>query len=157
MTSEQRKVSEALAEDGFPMTEEVAGAVLHRIEGEICAAIDSGGGIDLVRPTGRGMVPIEADEVPHRFMERVMLGLRSPSKLVGGMIPARTACPFRERCAVADTCHHKGPQHDCDFSCAIARGLDLSERRLGSSRPGQGGLTQDDLSFLDNPCAFRRG
>jgi hypothetical protein len=74
MTSEQKRISDRLAADGFPLIEGGVGAVLHKIEGEICAAIDSGGCIDLVRPTGRGMIPIEADEVPRRFMDVVILG-----------------------------------------------------------------------------------
>jgi hypothetical protein len=79
MTSEQKKISDLLAADGFPLIEGGVGAVLHRVEGEICAAIDDGGVIDLVRPTGRGMVPIEADEVPRHFMEVVILGIRKPT------------------------------------------------------------------------------
>jgi hypothetical protein len=91
MTSEQKKTSNMLTADGFHLIEGGVGAVLHMVEGEICAAIDDNGCIDLVRPVGRGMIPIEVDEVPLRFMEvmsrraegrrdlRLMLGIRKPT------------------------------------------------------------------------------
>lgn len=73
MTNEQKRISDLLAADGFPLVPGAV-AVLHKIEGEIYAAVGDDGMIDLVRPTGRGMVPIEAHEVPHRFRDVVILG-----------------------------------------------------------------------------------
>ena len=50
------------------------------------------------------------------------------SLLVDGIIPARTDCPFRWRCEIADAgqCKLSGPLHRADFSCAIARSFDLT-------------------------------
>ena len=51
------------------------------------------------------------------------------SKLVNGRIPAHTECPFRAQCGFAwpdenneIRCHHRGVDHEVDFSCAFARG-----------------------------------
>ena len=51
-------------------------------------------------------------------------------KLEEGRIPPHTGCPFREQCSVAERgqCYHKGVDHECAYSCAIARGFDLIER-----------------------------
>jgi len=45
------------------------------------------------------------------------------SELVNGRIPAHTECPYRAECpqAEAGICHHKGVDHECEFSCALAR------------------------------------
>lgn len=52
------------------------------------------------------------------------------TKLVAGKIPAHTECPFRANCPMAanNTCHHKGTEHNRDFSCGAARAYDLIER-----------------------------
>ena len=52
------------------------------------------------------------------------------SKLVDGRIPAYTPCPFRSECPIAkdNACRHMGVQHKIPFSCASARGYDLSTR-----------------------------
>lgn len=52
------------------------------------------------------------------------------SKLVAGRIPAHTECPFRAGCAIAanSTCHHKGTEHNVEFSCGAARAYDLIQR-----------------------------
>lgn len=51
--------------------------------------------------------------------------------LVNGKIPARTACPFKTRCATAEggKCHHTGESHPVDFSCATARGFEMVEEK----------------------------
>lgn len=53
-----------------------------------------------------------------------------PSKLVNGLIPPHTTCPFAGRCADADTglCRHKGVYHTTTFSCGFARAYDLLQR-----------------------------
>ena len=46
------------------------------------------------------------------------------SQLINGNIPASTICPFSsENCF--DSCPCNGRKHTCDFSCALARGLDM--------------------------------
>lgn len=57
-----------------------------------------------------------------------MITERPKSKLVFGAIPAHTECPFLEECSKGTMkCFvgHKGKDHSVDFSCAIARGLDI--------------------------------
>lgn len=44
------------------------------------------------------------------------------SKLVQGLIPAKTECPFKDgTCPLVETCPHKGVNHPVAFSCAAAR------------------------------------
>ncbi len=104
MTPDQRRVSEALEADGFPRDPGVVGAVAHRTENEVLIVLDDSGAISLMRPTGRGFVPIEADEVPRSVMDRIV-------------------CPRPEL------------------------------RR----RDHAGEICEEDMAFLDNPCAFQRG
>jgi len=47
--------------------------------------------------------------------------------LVNGLILKGDECPFKEHCGIAQmgSCHHKGVDHPCDFSCASARGFNM--------------------------------
>lgn len=74
MTDKQKRVSNALTEDGFPPVAPAVGGVLHDAGEGVLALVDNGGVISLVRPTSRGMVPIEANQVPRKFFRRIMLG-----------------------------------------------------------------------------------
>jgi hypothetical protein len=49
------------------------------------------------------------------------------TKLVDGLIPVGSACPFKDKCELGmdGVCYHTGKFHQSDFSCAIARGFDL--------------------------------
>ena len=53
------------------------------------------------------------------------------SLLQNGKIPAQTMCPLRERCeiVVGGSCHHKGVEHQVQFSCADARAFDMVSKR----------------------------
>jgi hypothetical protein len=108
MTPEQRRVSEDLEKLGFPRDPAVVGAVAHRTENEVVIVLDDTGAISLMRPTGRGLVPIEAGEVPRSVMDAII-------------------CPRVDR-------------------------VDIPPRRDHA-----GEICDQDLSFLDNACAFRRG
>ena len=46
------------------------------------------------------------------------------SKLVDGLIPKHTECPFKEECGMP-SCIHEGVNHNVDFSCALARAWDI--------------------------------
>jgi ribosomal protein L32 len=50
--------------------------------------------------------------------------------LINGKIPARTECPFKDRCPFVTnkTCHHRGIEHTIAFSCGAARAFDLIQR-----------------------------
>lgn len=48
------------------------------------------------------------------------------NKLVQGLIPAKTPCPFKERCGLIKSCHHRGENHQVAFSCGCARALNLT-------------------------------
>lgn len=50
------------------------------------------------------------------------------SLLVAGNIPANQECPFKDKCSLASSCKHKGKDHPCDYSCAMARLFDSSKR-----------------------------
>lgn len=54
------------------------------------------------------------------------------SKLVDGLIPKHTMCPFVKECNQdgKDECPtiHKGLEHKVDFSCAIARGFNMMKK-----------------------------
>jgi len=52
------------------------------------------------------------------------------SELVNGRIPAHQECPYRAECPVAKAgdCHHRGVDHDCAFSCALARLFKIVKR-----------------------------
>ena len=54
-----------------------------------------------------------------------------PSKLVNGLIPPHTTCPFAGKCADPDMglCRHKGVYHTTTYSCGFARAYDLLGRR----------------------------
>lgn len=67
------------------------------------------------------------------------------SSLVDGRIPARTECPFRVGCKIAQegACRHKGVNHAREFSCATARGFDL----------GRGREKREEKIFLRYPPA----
>lgn len=49
------------------------------------------------------------------------------SNLVNGNIPAYTECPYHEDCEmyVNNKCYHDGLDHTCEYSCSIARALDM--------------------------------
>jgi hypothetical protein len=50
------------------------------------------------------------------------------SKLVEGMIPANTECPFTDKCPMHKmSCRHLGTDHPCNYSCASARAFDKFE------------------------------
>ena len=55
------------------------------------------------------------------------------SKLINGLIPARTECPYKDRCSLLPSCNHKGVHHHKLYSCAIARGFALIERNGGNN------------------------
>lgn len=59
------------------------------------------------------------------------------SKLKSGNIPANTECPFVKRCTYHSSgrCHHKGKDHTCEFSCALARLMDQIDRTEVSNQP----------------------
>ncbi len=54
------------------------------------------------------------------------------SKLKEGKIPAHEECPYRKKCDGStyeeSSCiaGHIGKKHEVDFSCALARGFDIS-------------------------------
>ena len=54
------------------------------------------------------------------------------SKLVDGLIPKNTMCPFIQECnrEGKNECpmNHKGLDHNVDFSCAIARGYSMMRK-----------------------------
>lgn len=54
-----------------------------------------------------------------------------PSKLVDGLIPPHTTCPFAGKCADHDMglCRHNGVYHATTYSCGFARAYDLLGRR----------------------------
>ncbi len=56
------------------------------------------------------------------------------SKLVGGNIPKHTECPFMSKCPEWENgyCAHLGVQHTIDFSCGLARLIDMIE--IGEAR-----------------------
>jgi len=72
----QKQTSDALVEDGFPFVEPAVGGVLHDAGEGVLILVDNDGIISLVRPTGRGLTPIEPGQIPRRFLHRIILGLR---------------------------------------------------------------------------------
>ncbi len=111
MTPEQQRVSEDLEKLGFPRDPEVVGAVAHRTETEVLIVLDDTGAISLMRPTGRGLVPIgDGEMVPRSVMDAII-------------------CPRVDRVVIPP------------------------KRERGHA----GEICEQDLSFLDNPCAFQRG
>ena len=68
------------------------------------------------------------------------------SKLINGNIPAGNACPFSgEGCF--DSCPCNGRKHTRDFSCALARGLDMSKDAQDED-DAENFLTDDDYLFI---------
>jgi len=110
MTPEQQRVSDDLEKLGFPRDPKVVGAVAHRTETEVLIVLDDTGAISLMRPTGRGLVVIGADEAPRSVMDAII-------------------CPRADKVEIP-------PKRERDHA---------------------GEICEQDLSFLDNPCAFRRG
>ena len=55
------------------------------------------------------------------------------TKLVDGCVPAFTDCPYRKECGNygKECCQQKGKDHKVPFSCAIARGFELSAEVKG--------------------------
>jgi hypothetical protein len=51
------------------------------------------------------------------------------TKLVDGMIPVGSICPFKDKCELKEACYHTGKFHRSPYSCALARGFDLMERK----------------------------
>jgi len=51
------------------------------------------------------------------------------TKLVDGLIPAHTECPYRTDCGDygAKCCIQKGVDHTVDFSCGFARAFEISK------------------------------
>jgi hypothetical protein len=50
--------------------------------------------------------------------------------LTNGMIPKGTSCPFIGRCDLADDgCLHRGKNHGCEFSCAVARAFEMMDEK----------------------------
>lgn len=72
MTPDQERVSKSLEDIGFPRDHKVVGAVAHRTENEVLIVLDDTGAISLMRPTGRGLVVIEANEVPRSVMDTII-------------------------------------------------------------------------------------
>ena len=56
------------------------------------------------------------------------------TKLVDGLIPAYTNCPFRKDCILELGCHHMGILHKVAFSCASARGFDILNKYTPKTR-----------------------
>ena len=50
------------------------------------------------------------------------------SKLCDGLIPPRTACPFKDVCQLVSICKHLGTQHITVYNCSSARMYDRKER-----------------------------
>ena len=51
------------------------------------------------------------------------------SKLdVDGCIPAHTKCPYKKACGDygKEACQHKGVEHEVQYSCGLARALEMS-------------------------------
>ena len=62
---------------------------------------------------------------------------KKPSKLVNGLIPAKTECPFRadQTCPMSRTYGHRGEEHPQDFSCGAARFWDMMHRNGQELKP----------------------
>lgn len=54
------------------------------------------------------------------------------NKLIDGLIPEKTECPFAKNCDFkkAGSCHHLGMEHATKFSCAAARAFDMRKIKL---------------------------
>lgn len=52
------------------------------------------------------------------------------TQLINGLIPKGTECPFMNKCPEwkNSECAHLGVQHTVDFSCGLARLIDIIER-----------------------------
>jgi len=50
-------------------------------------------------------------------------------KLVNGLIPAFTDCPYRKECGTygKEFCFQTGIKHKTSYSCGMARAFDISE------------------------------
>ena len=55
------------------------------------------------------------------------------SKLVNGLIPKNTICPFKKNCESIENCPGESIM-DIDFSCASARGFDVIYRLSNKTR-----------------------
>lgn len=62
--------------------------------------------------------------------------MENPSKLYLGDVPAKTICPYKEKCPHVKpknknlwVCNHLGEDHPIGFNCRIARGFDLLQRK----------------------------
>jgi len=42
-----------------------------------------------------------------------------------GCINPNTECPFKDECPCVGTCHHRGLDHNCEFSCGLARLIEI--------------------------------
>jgi len=53
-------------------------------------------------------------------------------KLVDGLIPAHTECPYRTECGgfAKISCIHHGVKHTIDFSCGFARAFEISRVKV---------------------------
>lgn len=61
----------------------------------------------------------------HSYEPEESVKAHNRSKLVQGLIPAKTECPFKNECLLVKTCSHSGAEHPCTFSCASARAHDM--------------------------------
>lgn len=55
------------------------------------------------------------------------------SKLVNGLIPKNTICPFKDYCNSISNCPGE-KQMPQDFSCSLARGFDITKNILSISK-----------------------
>jgi len=53
------------------------------------------------------------------------------TKLVNGLIPKFTACPYKQKCGdyAKNWCIHDGTAHPVDFSCAMTRLIEITAGR----------------------------
>lgn len=53
------------------------------------------------------------------------------NKLVNGLIPKFTNCPYKTGCGdyAKNFCIHTGKNHPVDFSCAMARSFEITTKR----------------------------
>jgi hypothetical protein len=96
---------------------------LHGCSGK-CAEVERGGSEGSGACVFEGVCPgkqIGSEGVRRNIMEKPT-GL-----LVDGKIPAKTECPFAGICKIKSNgnCKHLGEKHECEFSCASARGFNL--------------------------------
>lgn len=67
------------------------------------------------------------------------------TKLKNGKIPKGMVCPVKDQCPMIFRCFHRGVEHECDFSCGMARGLVIAtEDNRMQPETGPGNYIGDD-------------